>query len=410
MSKKQYFFLILILGSLTALGPFSIDMYLPGFPAIAKDLNTTAARVALSLSSFFVGISAGQLLYGPLLDRFGRKKPLYIGLAVYIATSIGCAAIHTIDGLIALRFLQAVGSCAAGVASMAMVRDLFPVKDSAKVYALLLLVVGLSPMVAPTMGGYVTEAFGWQSVFVTLAVMGAALLLACVLWLPDTYVPDTTLSLKPRPILTNFWQVLREPQFYTYTLTGAMSFCGLFAYVADSPLVFMDIFRVDAKVYGWIFAGLSVGLIGASQVNSVLLRRFQSEELVMGALVCQVATSVVFLFLTYFGWIGLYGTVALLFLFLCCLGFSSPNTAALSLAPFAKKAGSASSLMGAIRMGMGAVASAAVSVFNNHTAVPMVAVMTVTSVLALLILLVGRKNVQAQPAELEAMQLAEPVH
>ncbi|UYZ59741.1 multidrug effflux MFS transporter [Hymenobacter latericus] len=409
MTKQRYFSLILILGSLSALGPFTIDMYLPGFPAIAQDLHTTPARVALSLSSYFIGISAGQLLYGPLLDRYGRKKPLYVGLALYILSSAACATLHSIDALIALRFFQAVGSCAAAVACMAMVRDLFPVQDTAKVFALLLLVVGLSPMLAPTVGGYVTAAFGWQGVFVTLALMGVALLLACLLWLPESYQPNPNLSLKPRPILANFWQVLREPSFYTYTLTGALSFCGLFVYVADSPLVFMDIFGVDSKVYGWIFAFLSIGLIGASQVNSVLLRRFRSEQLVFGALCCQVATSVVFLVLTVNGLIGLYGTIALLFVFLCCLGFSSPNTAALSLAPFSQNAGSASSLMGAIRMGIGAMASAAVSVFNNHTAVPMVAIMMVTSVVALLILLVGRRNVTPMPAKAEAA-VAEPAH
>ncbi|MGY2132123.1 multidrug effflux MFS transporter [Hymenobacter sp. HD11105] len=409
MSKQQYFFLILILGSLSALGPFSIDMYLPGFPAIAEDLNTTAARVTLSLSSFFIGISAGQLLYGPLLDRFGRKKPLYVGLLVYVLASVGCAVIHTIDGLIVLRLVQAIGSCAAGVASVAMVRDLFPVKDSAKVFALIMLVIGLSPMIAPTAGSYVTTAFGWQAVFIVLAAMGLLLLVATFFWLPDTYKPDVTMSLKPRPILTNFWTVLREPQFYTYTFTGAVSFCGLFAYVAGSPLLFMDIFGVDARAYGWIFAFLSVGLIGSSQVNSVLLRRYQNEQLVFVALICQVFTGLALLICTSFGWIGLEGTIALLFLFLCCLGFSSPNTAALSLAPFSRNAGSASALMGAIRMGMGALASMAVSIFSNHTAVPMVAVMAVTSVLALVLLLTGRKQIREQ-VEVATGQLAEPVH
>ncbi|MBC6989428.1 multidrug effflux MFS transporter [Hymenobacter sp. BT491] len=409
MSKQKYFFLILILGSLTALGPFSIDMYLPGFPAIAQDLNTTAARVALSLSSFFIGISAGQLLYGPLLDRFGRKTPLYLGLGLYIAASVGCATIRTIDGLIVLRFVQAIGSCAAGVASVAMVRDLFPVKDSAKVFALLMLVVGLSPMIAPTVGSYVTAAFGWQGVFITLGVMGAMMLIASRLWLPESYTPDTSLSLKPGPILTNFWAVLREPQFYTYTFAGAVAFSGLFAYVADSPLVFMDIFGVDAKVYGWIFAFLSIGLIGSSQVNSVLLRKYQSQQLIFAALICQVITSLVFLALTSLGMIGLGGTIALLFIFLCCLGFSNPNTAALSLAPFSKNAGSASALMGAIQMGMGSLASMGVSVFSNHTAVPMVTIMAATSLLALLLLLIGRRQIVEQ-VEVPAGQLAAPVH
>jgi DHA1 family bicyclomycin/chloramphenicol resistance-like MFS transporter len=409
MSKQKYISLILILGSLTALGPFSIDMYLPGFPDIAQDLHTTAARVALSLSSFFIGISAGQLLYGPLLDRFGRKKPLYIGLAVYILASVSCAAIRSIDGLIALRLVQAIGSCAASVASVAMVRDLFPVKDSAKVFATLMLVVGLSPMIAPTVGGYVTTAFGWQGVFITLAVMGAALLAAGLLWLPNTREPDTSLSLKPLAILSSFWTVLREPQFYTYTLTGALSFCGLFAYVAGSPLVFMDIFGVDKKTYGWIFALLSIGLIGSSQVNSLLLRRFQSEQLVFTALICQVLTSLVFLVLIGNGWIGLWGTIGLLFVFMCCLGFSSPNTAALSLAPFTRNAGSASALMGGIRMGMASLASMAVSLFNNHTAVPMVTIMAAASFLALCMLLLGRRQIE-EPVEVPGAQLAEPAH
>jgi DHA1 family bicyclomycin/chloramphenicol resistance-like MFS transporter len=242
MTKSRYFFLILLLGALTALGPFSIDMYLPGFPAIAHNLHTSVARVALSLSSFFVGISAGQLLYGPLLDRFGRKKPLYFGLGLYIVASLGCLAVQRIETLIVLRFIQALGSCAAAVASVALVRDLFPVKENAKVFALLMLVVGVSPMVAPTVGGYVTAAFGWQAVFVALGGLGTLLLLATSLWLPEAYVPDPTLSLRPRPILTTFWTVLREPQFATYALTGAVSFSGLFAYVSGSPVVFMDLF------------------------------------------------------------------------------------------------------------------------------------------------------------------------
>jgi DHA1 family bicyclomycin/chloramphenicol resistance-like MFS transporter len=392
MTKQKYFFLILLLGTLTALGPFSIDMYLPGFPAIAENLHTTVARVALSLSSFFVGISAGQLLYGPLLDRFGRKKPLYFGLLLYVVSSAGCLAVHSIEQLILLRFVQAIGSCAAAVASVTLVRDLFPVKDSAKVFALLMLVVGVSPMVAPTVGGYVSAAFGWQAVFLMLGAIGALLLLATFFWLPDNYKPDLTLSLKPRPILTNFWAVLREPQFTTYAFTGAISFSGLFAYVSGSPLVFMDIFHVDGKVYGWIFAFLSIGLIGSSQVNSQLLRKYQSEQIVLAALLCQSVIACIFLILTSANIIGLGGTVAFLFLYLCCLGFTNPNTSALSLAPFTRNAGSASALMGAIQMALGALASVSVSLFNTHSATPMVAIMAGTALSALLVLLISRKR------------------
>ena len=393
MTSQRYFFLILILGALTALGPFSIDMYLPGFPAIAQNLHTSVSQAALSLSSFFVGISAGQLLYGPLLDRYGRKKPLYFGLALYVVSSLGCLAVHRIETLIVLRFVQAIGSCAAAVASVALVRDLFPVKENAKVFSLLMLVLSVSPLLAPTIGGYITAAYGWQAVFVALAGLGFLLLVATARWLPNSYIPDTTLSLRPRPILTTFWTVLREPQFTTYALTGAVSFSGLFAYVAGSPLVFMDLYHVEGKVYGWIFAFLSLGLIGASQVNSLLLRRYQSAQIVLVALSCQLLLTAILLGLTRAGVLGLGGTVALLFLFLSCLGFTSPNTSALSLAPFTRHAGSAAALMGALQMAAGALASVGVSLFNAHSALPMVSIMAGTSALALGLLLVGRQRV-----------------
>ncbi|MDQ1090258.1 multidrug effflux MFS transporter [Siphonobacter sp. SORGH_AS_1065] len=396
MSKKTYFFLILILGSLTALGPFSIDMYLPGFPAIAKALNTTAAKVSLSLSGFFIGISVGQLLYGPLLDRFGRKKPLFIGLVIYILASAGCAFADDINALIFMRVIQAIGSCAAAVASVAMVRDLFPVQDNAKVFSLLLLVVGASPMIAPTVGGYVTSAYGWEMVFIILTGMGIAILLAVFMWLPDSYKPDSSISLKPKPILLNFWKVLREPQFYTYAFTGAIAFSGLFAYVSGSPILFMEVFHTDEKVYGWIFAFLSVGFIGSSQVNTLLLRTYKSEKIVIVALTSQVIIAFTFLFVAISGWLTLPITLVFLFLFLSCIGFTNPNAAALSLAPFTKNAGSASALMGALQMGMGTLISVLMSQFEEPSALPMVTGMAGSASIALLVLLVGRRTITRQ--------------
>src|SRR5690606_30400122 len=242
---------------------FSIDMYLPGFSAIATDLNTTVNKVSLSLSSYFIGISAGQLLYGPLLDRFGRKRPLYAGLIVYILASLGCAVATDIDAFIALRFIQAVGSCAATVSAMAMVRDLFDSKDTPKVFSMLMLVVGLSPMLAPTIGGYVIAGLGWHVVFFILMCMGIAILLASRFGLPHTRKPDLSISLKPKPILKGFAAVLSNPQFATYAFSGAIAFTGLFTYVAGSPMLFMDIFGTDEKTYGWIFAFMSLSFIGA---------------------------------------------------------------------------------------------------------------------------------------------------
>ncbi|MCC9136057.1 multidrug effflux MFS transporter [Pontibacter silvestris] len=401
MTRKEYVSLILILGTLTALGPFSIDMYLPGFPAIAKDLRTTVAEVSLSLSSFFIGISAGQLLYGPLMDRFGRKRPLYIGLAGYMVASVACAFATSIEALIVLRFIQAVCSCAAAVASVAMVRDLFPIEDNAKVFSLLMLVVGVSPMIAPTVGGYVTAGFGWEAVFLILAGMAAVILVAVYFGLPESSKPDPSYSLKPRPILSKFLMVIKEPQFYTYALSGAVSFAGLLAYVSGSPLLFMEIFQVNEKEYGWIFAFLSIGLISASQVNSIMLRRYRSEQIIITALVCQLFIGSVLLVGTMFGWLGLFSTIACIFLFLCCLGFTFPNASALSLAPFTKNAGSASALMGATQMGVGALATVILSIFSNHSAVPMAGVMAASALISLLILLLGQKIIKARGLQYE---------
>lgn len=393
MDKKKYLSLVLVLGSLTALGPFSIDMYLPGFTGIAEDLNTSVSNVSLTLSSYFIGISAGQLLYGPLLDRFGRKKPLYIGLLVYILASLCCYFVTSIDYFIGLRFIQAVGSCAASVAAMTMVRDLFPIKEIPKVFAKLMLVLGLSPMLAPTLGGYITSDFGWHMVFLVLTFMGIAVLLAAKFFLPSKYEPDTSISLKPKPIITNFLFVLKEPQFYTYAFTGAIAFSGLFTYVASSPVIFMDIYNVDEKVYGWIFALLSVSFIGTSQLNSFLLRKYTSEQLIQSGLKLQFVISAFFALGIYFDLFNLYGVIGMLFLFLGCLGLCNPNTTALSLAPFEKNAGSASALMGAVQMGLGSLTSVFVGIFVVDSVFPVTLIFIGSSFLALLILHFGKKNI-----------------
>ena len=186
---NKKFFLILILGLLTAIGPFSIDMYLPAFPDIAKSLHSSVAHVMLSLSSFFIGISAGQLVYGPLLERFGRKRPMYFGLSIYVAASIGCALATSVNSLIILRGLQALGGCAGMVAARAIVRDLFDVKENAKIFSMLMLVVAVSPIVAPTAGGYITSLFGWRYVFIILIGIGLIIIAGVYFLLPESKKP-----------------------------------------------------------------------------------------------------------------------------------------------------------------------------------------------------------------------------
>jgi MFS transporter, DHA1 family, multidrug resistance protein len=392
VTKRRHFFLVLILGSLTALSPFSIDMYLPAFPQIARSLHATTAEVTRSLSSFFIGLAFAQLFYGLLMDRFGRKQPLYAGLAIYVAASIGCALAPSVGWLIALRFLQALGGSAASVAPMAMVRDLFPVKASAKVYASLFMVVAASPMLAPSVGGYLTAAFGWQSIFVLLPAIAILLGLAVALTLPESHIPHPGFSLRLRPIAENFLSVAQERQFLTYALGGMIAFAGLFAYVAGSPLVFMDLFGLSGKVYGEIFAFLSIGFIGCSQLNGVLLRRYRSEQIVHGAMWGQLLVTTTFLVGALNGWFGLAGTIAMIFLFLATVGLTNPNASALSLAPFTRNAGTASALMGALQWGLGSLSSYELGVFHRRSLVPLTAVIFASSALGMLVVLWGRRG------------------
>jgi DHA1 family bicyclomycin/chloramphenicol resistance-like MFS transporter len=389
---------------LSAIGPFSIDMYLPGFPAIAADLHTTVAHVALSLSSFFIGISAGQLLYGPLLDRYGRKRPLYIGLSVYLLASIGCALCTSVDALIALRLVQAIGGCAGMVASRAMVRDLFPVKENAKIFSLLMLVIGVSPIIAPTLGGYVTAAFGWHYIFIILTIMSALILAAVHFALPESRKPDLTVSLLPAPIIKGFLSVFKEPQFYTYAFTGAIVAAGLYAYISGSPHVFMELYKVTERQYGWIFAGIALGLITCSQLNIFLLRRFKSEQIIRVALFCQTLAGITLVLGTAFHLLGLFSTIFFILIFLSCQGFVFPNSAALSMAPFSRNAGTASALMGGIQLAVGALTSGIVSVLTNSTALPMAGVMASCALLSFCILLAGRKVIRYNATLLEVQE------
>ncbi len=394
MDRKQHFVIILILGALATISPFSIDMYLPGFPALAKDLNTTIDQVQLSLTSYFVGIAVGQLLYGPLLDRYGRIKPIYIGLAGYIIASVGCALTSSVDALIIARFVQALGGCVGMVAAQTLVRDLFPVNRTAQAFSLITLVIAVSPMIAPTVGGYVTAGIGWNWIFIILAVITVLIILAVHFYLPRGKEADPSLSLAPRAVLANFRIVVKNDQYLIYSLAGGLGSAAPFAYIAGSPDVFINIYGVSEQEYGWIFAGLAVAIIGSTQLNHILLKRFKSEELVKIALLYQGVAGAMMVAGTLYGVMDLPVMLVLMFIFLSGHGIIGPNATALSLAPFAKYAGSAAALLGSWRMGTGALITGLVSFLHNHTALPMVGMMATCAWASLGILLVGNAIVR----------------
>ncbi len=406
MTPRRRFLTILLLGFLTAIVPFSIDMYLPGFPDIALSMQTSVSKVALSLSSFFIGIAVGQLAYGPILDRFGRKRPLYAGLIFYCLTSIACSFAKSIELLIALRFIQALGACSASVGATAMVRDIFPPKENAKIFSFLMLVLSASPMLAPTIGGYITGAFGWQAIFILLAIMIALILTLVFFFLPESKQPDKSYSLSFSSIICNYKEVLKEKQFLVYSFVGAIGFSGMFSYIASSPGIFMGNYHLTQQQYGFLFASMASGFIVGSQVNNLLLKRFTSEQIIRPALIFQNVLGIALVTVSLLHLDNFWLLVSLLFCYIAPIGFLLPNTAALSMRPFSKNTGSAAALLGVIQMGMGAMSSVMIGLFDVKTVLPMTIVLVCTSLLALLILLVGSRSL---PVMVESGEAGVPV-
>lgn len=397
--KPPDLFIICLLGALSVISPFSIDMYLPAFPQVAHDLSVSNATIALTISSYFVGLAFGQIFYGPLLDRFGRRAPLLGGLSIYILTSVACAAAPDIHSLIVFRFIQAIGGCAAGVASLAIVHDFFPVEEASKILSRLFLFIAISPLLAPSVGGMVALAIGWRAVFLILAVIVIGIFILIYAQLPESHQPDAGISLRPGPIILEYFKILLHPRFATYTLAGAFSFAGLFAYVAGSPIIFMDGFHLSPKVYSGIFALLATGFIGSSQINVALLRRWTSEEIFKRFLILQCVTSLVFVVGSAAGWYGLASTLLLFFIYLSSAGLSFPNAAAMAMAPFSRNAGSASALLGFLQLGIGALVSTGISVFVTHDSFPVIAILAGTSATGLIILLIGEKRAHGATTE-----------
>ncbi len=396
-SRRGNLIIILVLGALSTVSPFSIDMYLPAFPQIAHDLGTTQSEISFSVSGYFIGLALGQLFYGPLLDRFGRKRPLYGGLSLFVLASIGCMTARSPGLFIAFRLLQAVGGCAAQVGAVAMVRDFFPVEESAKILSLLILVLSVSPFFAPTIGGYVTTTIGWPWIFAILAAY--ALLMMALLWLvlPEGHKPDPDISLRPGAVVREFLHILALPQFHTYAIGGAFAFAGLFVYVTGAPIIFIGAFHVDPRTFGLIFAAIACAFIGGSQFNIWLSRRHQDRKIFRIAVICQNVIMLAVLTGTVFGWYGLAANVGLLLLYLPFCGLAYPNAAAISLAPFSKNIGSASALLGFLQMGIGALASTGVGLLHSSSSLPIFAMMAATALIGLVILLANQNRVAASP-------------
>lgn len=363
--------LTLILGALSAFTPLAVDMYLPALPALERALATDSGRVQQTLSLFFLGLAIGQLFYGPISDRFGRRAPLLVGNLLYIGASVACALAPTIDSLIAARFVQAFGSCAGLVISRAMVRDLFEPREGARVMSLLMLVMGVAPILAPLLGGYVMVWFDWHAIFWFLAAFALLVMVAARLWLPETRGPRPDLRLTPGAVLGVYGRLLGTRRYMGYTLASSLGMGGLFCYIAASPFVFIDLYGLTPQAYGWVFGINAVGIIGFSQVNRALLRHFTLDEVLIVSVSVMAAAGLLLLVAVVFSIGGMFGLWLPLFLYIASLGGVLPNAAASAMAGEGERAGSAAALMGTLQFALGAVTSGIVSQLHGDPALSM---------------------------------------
>lgn len=387
MTIKQKYTILFILGGLTALAPFSIDMYLPAFPSIAKSLNTEISKVTLSLTSYFIGISFGQLIYGPVTDKFGRKKPLLFGLALFLIAAIGCALSTSINQLIFMRVILALGGCVGMVVSRAIVRDLFPASEIAKIFSTLMLIVGVAPIIAPTIGSWVVVNYSWNMIFYILSANALALLVSVYFLLPESKIPDSSKSLKIKNVLRDYKLVLMDKTFLFYAFIGSIGSGGLFSYISGSSFVFIKYFGMKESHFGVIFGLNAFGYILGTQFNRILLNKFSSNQIIKGASFVLFGVSLLIFSLLFFNDFSVFLLVGLLFIYLFLLGLLSPNCTALALIPFTKNAGSASALIGFTQMFCGAIWSVIVSTLHDETLFPMIFGLSSAAIIVFMIVL-----------------------
>jgi MFS transporter, DHA1 family, multidrug resistance protein len=377
--------LTIILGCLAAFGPLSVDMYLPSLPTLAQEFRTDTAAAQLTLSIFFIGLAFGQALYGPIADRFGRKRPLLVGCALYMLASITCVLAPSIEALVVLRLLQALGGCAGMVISRSVVRDLFDEHESARIYSFLMLVMGIAPITAPLLGGQLLAWFGWRSIFWLLGGFGLLCLLMVAFGLPESLPVERRHRAGVRQALGVYVQLLADRRFVGYALAGGFLMAGMFAYISGSPFVVIELYGVSPQQYGWIFGANALGLIIASQLNRWLLARYRGDAILFATLAVAAAASAVLALVAAFGLGGLVGLLLPLFICIASVGLVGPNTAAAAMAPYGRMAGSASALLGTLQFVVGAVSGIVVGVLYNGTALPMAGTIAACCVVALVI-------------------------
>ncbi|MFF1483949.1 multidrug effflux MFS transporter [Streptomyces sp. NPDC058319] len=376
----------LILGGLTATPPLAMDMYLPSLPEVTRTLHAPAATVQLTLTACLAGMALGQLVVGPMSDRWGRRRPLLAGLAVYVVATALCALAPNVEALVALRLAQGLAGAAGIVIARAVVRDLYDGVAMARFFSTLMLISGVAPVVAPLIGGQILRVTDWRGVFAVLTVVGA--LLGAVVWarLPETLPPAARHEGGVGEALGSMRRLLADRVFTGYLIAGGFAFASLFAYISASPFVIQEIYGASPQTFSLLFGLNSIGLVAVGQLNgAVLVGRLRMDR-VLGAgllVVIAAATALLLMAAGAFGDVGLIPVAAALFVLMSAMGITLPNTQTLALMRTKRNAGSASALLGASSFLIGAVASPLVGIAGEHTAVPMAVVQLAAALVAL---------------------------
>lgn len=378
--------LTLMLGSLTAFGPMAIDMYLPAMPAIAADLHTDPASAQQTMSVFLIGMALGQLLYGPISDRVGRRPPLMIGIAVFIVMSIGCAYAQTIGALIVLRFLQALGACVGQVLARAVVTDVYDRREAPRMFSLLMLVMGLAPILAPIGGGWVLAVADWQAIFLALAVFGVLVGGLVFFRLPESRSEQVAAHARTESPFQGITAVARNRHIVGYAIAGGMGTASMFTYITCVPDLLIEHYGISPEHFGWFFGINAAGLIAGSQINRHLLKRRTSHDLLKIALAIGLGLTLILLASALTGIGGLPGLLIPLFLVITCMGFVLPNGGASAMVIDLKRAGSTSAFTGSMSFALGAGGSAIAGLFYDGSPMPMAVVMTAALAMGVLVL------------------------